>query len=237
MTDESPFDGLARQLFGDSINYYARGNEQLEQHALDVCRPATIALQLPEEYAALALTSRMDQELRTILANGLHKQGNVKKLLFDTYRPLSTFAAKIDVAFCVGFTTKRMYKALTLCRQIRNIYAHSEDPHAVRQSDKYQTYREQLFELDADWTTDQIQRLNALVDSTDSPDDNHVAAIMVGICDRLGSAAFFSTNATQLPQSNVIPCFYGFGDTPKLREVNGRMGYFGPSDTDAENAV
>jgi len=237
MENESPLDNLARQLFGDSINHYARGNEELEQHALDVCRPATIALSLREEFSALALTSRMDQELRTLLSNGLCKQGNAQELLFDTYRPLATFAAKIDMAYCIGFTTKKMYDALTLCRRIRNMYAHFEDPHAVRQTDKYQTYRRQLLELDADWTADQIQRLSALGDPSNAPDDNHVAAIMVGVCDCLGSAAFFSVNATQLPQSNVIPCFYGFDDTPELREVNGRTGFFGPPNANGENAA
>jgi hypothetical protein len=233
MADESPIDRMARQLFGDSINLYARGNKLLEMHAIDVSRPTTIALLLPEEFAVLALTSRMDQELQKTLMNGLCKQGTVKKLLnllFDSRGPLSSLCSKIDMAFCVGFITERMHTALTLCRQIRNMYAHSEDPHAVRQSREYKTHRKRLLELDAEWTADQTQRLIALADPTCIRDDLVVVANMVGICNSLGSAAFVSIIATHLPQSSVVPCFYGFDDVPEFREVNGRGGYFGLMD-------
>jgi hypothetical protein len=241
MSNDSPFDSMARQLFGDSIDDFARGSQQMEEHALDVCRPTTIALQLPEEYAVLALTSRMDRELEKILKNGLVKQGDAKRLLFDTYKPLGSFAAKIDIAYCVGFMTEKMYQAITLCRKIRNLYAHSEDPHAIRKSEKYQSYRKQLFELDCRWTAEQINKLSEIAESNIDTEPMQMAALMVGICDRLGTTANFSIFAPRQPQCSIIPCFHGFDDAPELRTVSGDDGFFGqvsknlqPSESDED---
>ena len=45
--------------------------------------------------------------------------------LFGTYCPLSTFAAKIDVAYALDITTDAIHVKLSKIRKIRNLFAHS----------------------------------------------------------------------------------------------------------------
>src|SRR5260370_32955082 len=47
--------------------------------------------------------------------------------LFEGYGPLSSFAAKIDIAYALDITTDAIDKELTLMRRIRNKIAHSNE--------------------------------------------------------------------------------------------------------------
>ncbi|MEO8165927.1 MAG: hypothetical protein ABI619_11090, partial [Betaproteobacteria bacterium] len=118
----TPFDDLAQRVYGSSINEFARGNEYLEKHAMEVCYPAIASLRIPEEYSALVLTARMDTELRKLITNAAHRQGDAESLMFNpnSNAPLSSFSAKICLAFFAGFITEKMYSAITCCRHIRN---------------------------------------------------------------------------------------------------------------------
>jgi DNA-binding MltR family transcriptional regulator len=51
----------------------------------------------------------------------------MKKRLFDAYGPVSTFAAKIDLAFALGITTEAIHQELNKMRRIRNAFAHTKD--------------------------------------------------------------------------------------------------------------
>jgi hypothetical protein len=55
----------------------------------------------------------------------LHK--DMRKRLFDAYGPLSTFAAKIDIAYALDITTEAIHKELGTMRKIRNKFAHTKD--------------------------------------------------------------------------------------------------------------
>jgi DNA-binding MltR family transcriptional regulator len=50
----------------------------------------------------------------------------LKKRLFDAYGPLSTFAAKIDLAFALDIMAEAAHKELHKMRKIRNAFAHSK---------------------------------------------------------------------------------------------------------------
>ena len=86
-------------VYGDQIAAYARGSDTLEQVAVSVLIPAIAALTMPEEYAAIVLTSRMDNELRKLLERALHRQGDAEQLLFEVNTPFATFSAKAAAAF------------------------------------------------------------------------------------------------------------------------------------------
>jgi hypothetical protein len=63
----------------------------------------------------------------------------LKKRLFAAYGPLSSFAAKIDLAFALEITTEATHKELHKMRKIRNAFAHTKKvsawaPNRLRQS-------------------------------------------------------------------------------------------------------
>ncbi|TWT67489.1 hypothetical protein [Allorhodopirellula solitaria] len=224
----SPIDELAEKIFGESISNFARGNSVAKKQATRDVHPTIAALQFPEEYAVLVLGTRMDAELETIIKNGLHKQGNAKRLLS---RLFSNFATKIGVAYACGFITKQMYDALELVRKIRNLYAHSEDPFAVRASEEYKQHSASLLNLNKDLTEKSAVELHshslqADSDSAAKVEDFKLVGILVTICDRLGSAAFFSVNGLEMPQISVIPAFFALTDTPEMVNVAGHRGFF-----------
>jgi len=224
----SPVDELAEKLFGKEISHFARGNSVSKRQATRDVHPTIAALQFPEEYAVLILGTRMDAELETIIRNGLHKQGNAKRLLD---RLFSNFATKIGVAYACGFITKQMYDALELVREIRNLYAHSEDPFAVRASDEYKRHSTSLLNLNKDLTEKSSMelhsfRLHADPNSAAKVEDFELVGILVTICDRLGSAAFFSLNGLEMPQISVIPAYFALTDTPEMVNVAGHRGFF-----------
>ena len=61
---------------------------------------------------------------KLLLKNLIEKPPNE---LFSTYGPLSTFAAKIDMATAMGLISKSERSDLHRIRKIRNIFAHSLD--------------------------------------------------------------------------------------------------------------
>jgi hypothetical protein len=63
--------------------------------------------------------------------------------LFDTERPLSSFSARIDLAFRLGLVEAGGARALHLLRRIRNSFAH--ETHAARLD--AQPFRDQAGEL------------------------------------------------------------------------------------------
>ena len=219
---------MANSLFGDAISHYSRGEERMERHAMSIIYPSIAALKFPEEYAFLVLATRMDLELKKIILNGLHKQGNPNRLFG---RVLSNFAAKIGIAYGCGFITEQMYRAIELVRNLRNLYAHAEDPSEVRGTDKYLSYRSDLIELDRDTTNYSAQKLHELHLRSNPAEchpieDFELIGILVAICDNLGTTAFFSMNGPSMPQQTVIPAFYAFSDAPEIVTVGGRSGFF-----------
>ncbi len=68
----------------------------------------------------------IDQELETVLKSFLVSTEASEDNLFDgAFRPLSTFSARIDMAFRLGLITKEFARLLHLIRKIRNEFSHN----------------------------------------------------------------------------------------------------------------
>jgi hypothetical protein len=198
----SRFDQLSKCLYRDAIDEYAHGQEEMETHALAVCLPATAALTEAEEYASIVLTSRMNKELETLIEHG-------------GQRPGRTFFANIELAHRERFITNKMHKALHLAREIRNCYAHQEDPDRVRRGNEYQGFKEGLLSIDFEHTEYCVHRMNA----AKRPDGefqtaltSEVVAVMVWMCENLGNAASCAGPFCRPAECRVIPAFFGFDD-------------------------
>jgi len=204
------------KVYGDQIAAYARGSDVLEKAAVNVSIPAIAALTMPEEYAAIVLTSRMDNELRKLLERALHRQGDAEELLFDFNMPFSTFSAKAAAAYSFGFLTKKMYEAITSCRKIRNAYAHADNPDDARASKDYLKHKPRLMGLDPEHTGQSIEKFRQLHAGCTgligvTAEYNDVSAVMLAVCENLGSAAFFALATAELPP-RVVPAFFGPDD-------------------------
>lgn len=209
---------IVQKIYGEPIGDYARGSERLKTDAINVCIPAIVALTLPEEYAAIVLTSRMDNELRKLLERTLHRQGNPGDLLFKYECPFGSFSLKIKAAFGCGVLTRKMYNVLDLCRKIRNAFAHNDNPDDAKESSDYKKCKPKLMNLDADYAADCIARFRTLRDRCKDaiasvPEFSEVSAVMLAACDNLGSTAFFAGPAKS--HNLRFPCaFFGPRDLP-----------------------
>ncbi len=75
---------------------------------------------------ALAGAAIIEQGLERVLLSRMRKLNRAKRdRLFEGYGPLSTFSAKIDVAFALGLIDPGIYDRLTVVRKVRNKFAHS----------------------------------------------------------------------------------------------------------------
>ena len=74
-------------------------------------------------------TQIIDEELEQFLRDSFVPNGEDEEKiinnLFSTYSPLSTFAAKIDMAFAFGIIPKELRDTLHVLRKMRNDFAHS----------------------------------------------------------------------------------------------------------------
>lgn len=205
------------KVYGNRIAEYARGSAEMEKSAINVVVPAVAALTTPEEYAAIILTSRMDYELRKMIHNALHRHGDSEHLLFKYLRPFGSFSAKVDASFSFGLITEKMYDAITSCRKIRNAYAHADNPDDARKSKDYLKNKPKLMSLDPNHTRYSIEKFRQLhADCKDlievTAECSDVSALMLSVCENLGSAAFFSL-ASKANRLQVVPAFFGAGDT------------------------
>ncbi len=76
--------------------------------------------------AAVLAASFVDKCLIDGISSFLVDDPSVDEL-FERYGPLSTFSARIDIAFALGLITLQMKSDLTYIRKIRNHFAHHID--------------------------------------------------------------------------------------------------------------
>jgi DNA-binding MltR family transcriptional regulator len=75
---------------------------------------------------ALAAGACLDQGLQNALLARMDKPNrDLRDSLFEGYGPLSSFKAKIDVAFAFGIVDSTIYRKLNAIRKVRNLFAHS----------------------------------------------------------------------------------------------------------------
>lgn len=225
-TNPTRLEAVVLQLYGEQINAYSRNSDDMRKHAINVCLPAVVSLSLPEQYASLVLTSRMDNELQKMLERTLHRQGHAGELLFDYGCPFGTFSAKINAAYSFGFLTKKMYDALTCCRKIRNAYAHADNPDEAVESKDYTRPRDKLLNLDVEYVAECVIKLHTLRDKCNGivlhlPEFSKVTSVMLQVCEMLGMVAFHGHSSRS--QLLRFPCgYFGPTDSPGL-EAFSRM--------------
>ena len=78
---------------------------------------------------ALSGAALVDQALEVTLVGRMPQLNRaMHDKLFQGYGPLSSFSAKIDVAFALALLDKRTHAKLSIVRKIRNEFAHSSEP-------------------------------------------------------------------------------------------------------------
>src|SRR5438128_3939100 len=73
----------------------------------------------------LIATSYLDNALATLLKRHLIESSVVNRVLESPRGPLSSFASRSDLAYCLGLISKGLRKNLEIIGQIRNTFAHS----------------------------------------------------------------------------------------------------------------
>jgi len=74
---------------------------------------------------ALVVAAFLDAELEDLLRTKLVSNVEVADNLLGQSRPISTFSARIDLAFLVGLIPANAHREFHLIRKIRNDFAHS----------------------------------------------------------------------------------------------------------------
>ena len=84
-----------------------------------------------ERSAVILAAANFEDWLReTIMMKFVTLSKGLRKRIFENYGPLSTFTAKIDIAFALEIYDERTRKSLHIIRKIRNEFAHS--PKAIK---------------------------------------------------------------------------------------------------------
>jgi DNA-binding MltR family transcriptional regulator len=76
--------------------------------------------------AVASLESLLRSCILTKMRNNLSQ--NKKRRLFTNYGPLSSFSAKIEIAFALGLLTEAGRRNFSIAREIRNAFAHPDQP-------------------------------------------------------------------------------------------------------------
>jgi DNA-binding MltR family transcriptional regulator len=75
-------------------------------------------------FSASLLAQALEVLLRAAFVSGRPDVAKVVDPLFRAYAPLSTYSARIDVAFALGLVGEDIYGQLHLIRRMRNDFAH-----------------------------------------------------------------------------------------------------------------
>ena len=79
--------------------------------------------------AAILAAAYFEDRLRdAIMTRFVALNRRDKDEIFKSYGPLSTFKAKVDIAFALGLYDRKIRKGLHTVRGIRNKFAHSSEP-------------------------------------------------------------------------------------------------------------
>ena len=84
------------------------------------------ALQTESDHAvALIAAAFLDEMLASLLQTVFVDSPKVVEALLGIDRPVSSFSARIKLAYCAGHISEGTYQDLELIREIRNDFAHS----------------------------------------------------------------------------------------------------------------
>ena len=86
------------------------------------------------ESASVVLgATKLDSELEKLLKTALHNNPNGEDSLFDPDQPLSSFSAKINLAYRLNLIDRGFMNALHMIRKTRNDFAHSIDTESLQE--------------------------------------------------------------------------------------------------------
>lgn len=109
--DEETIKETMTRVWDESVKFYAELDGESDRAA-----------------AILAAANFEDKLCETIIEKFVKLNRENRKKLFKGYGPLSTFAAKIDIAFALGLYDQETQRGLHIIRKIRNIFAHASSP-------------------------------------------------------------------------------------------------------------
>jgi DNA-binding MltR family transcriptional regulator len=87
-----------------------------------------------QRVAVIISAARLDYVLERILTRLMPPMKSAPDELFDTDRPLGSFAAKISLCHRLGLIDSELCRALTSLRKIRNDFSHSMMPQSLADS-------------------------------------------------------------------------------------------------------
>ena len=94
--------------------------------------------------AVILGATRLDNALERLLKNSMHHYPDGKDNLFDPDRPLSSFSAKIALAYRLGLIDRNIEHALQMLRRIRNDFAHSLEKASISDGSQQNRVREMV---------------------------------------------------------------------------------------------
>ena len=198
-------DQLARVIYGDHIDYYARGHKGMEAAALEVCRPAMLALLREEDYASVVLANRMHHDLE----EWTQLQG--------------TFNSAINAAHAQGLITDELRDAAHCAREIRNLYAHSDNPDESGSEQSYLAAQSTLLALDPSYTLYCVGSLRQLRDALwEFPypfaEPTETVAVLLTMTETISVAARFGVMGRKMGYTGSIPAYFSFADMLRLSD-------------------
>ena len=102
---------------------------KLETIIEDAMRYYDALNQESDRAAAILAAAHFENVLgKQIMHKFVELNRELQKKIFDGYGPLSTFSAKIDIAFALGLYDEENRKGLHKIRRIRNEFAHAPIP-------------------------------------------------------------------------------------------------------------
>ena len=92
--------------------------------------PSFLSADMDDTSAVIAAVTTFDRFLAILITSNLNKQPTASALsaVFDYPGPLSSFSAKIDLCYAMGWFTDEMKHDFDIIRTIRNKFCHSDRP-------------------------------------------------------------------------------------------------------------
>lgn len=107
-------------------------NEELEDRANEVLSKVPASLGHESDRGCVIFgTALLSESLEELLRASFRRGPEDAKLidsLFEGYAPLSTFSAKLQLAYALGILPRHLREKIELVRRIRNEFAHESGP-------------------------------------------------------------------------------------------------------------
>jgi DNA-binding MltR family transcriptional regulator len=118
----------------DSGSISDKDKEAAQAILMEVSRFVVSLARESERVAVVMGVAQVDLTLERSLKSLFREHPGGQDNLFDLDRPLSTFSAKIALAFRIGLIDSDFEHVLQMFRKIRNDFAHSTEPEKLTES-------------------------------------------------------------------------------------------------------